>query len=128
MLTAKQLLAATVSLVILFSVAGCAMVASHDGIAKGGKENATQEEITGKVVRVTPCRTLVEVEAAEAGEEGKAATMEFFCFDAEVRESARGVEKGDTVKVQYVFSPETQRNQVKKITKVTGKNGLSVAR
>ncbi len=127
MLVTKQLLAATVSLVILFSVAGCATVASPDGIVKGAKKNASQEEITGKIVRVTPCRTLVEIEAAEAGEKGKATTMQFFCFDAEVRESARAVEKGDTVRIQYVFSPDTQRNHVKRITKLTGKSGLSVA-
>ncbi len=118
MIALKWLLTA-VSLAILFSVAGCATVASHDSAAEGGEKNATQRELTGKVVRITPCRTLVEIEAAKASEEGKTPRIQFFCFDPEARESAGGVEKGDTIKIQYVFSPETQRNRVRKITKVT---------
>jgi len=44
--------------------------------------------------------------------------MLFFCFDPETRESAKDVKEGDTVKIQYVLSPETQRNHIRKITKV----------
>ncbi|MFH1884908.1 MAG: hypothetical protein ABIL62_19600 [Planctomycetota bacterium] len=111
------LLTMVVSLAILFSAVGCATVTSHDSGADDGKKTAMLKEVTGKVVRATPCRTLVEIEAGNANEVGKTTSMQFFCFDPEARESARGVEKGDTVKIQYVFSPETQRNRVRKITK-----------
>jgi hypothetical protein len=125
MIVPRRLLAAA-SLAILVWVAGCETPASRNGAAEGDKKNAMQEEVTGKVVRATPCRTLVEIDAEKASERGKTARMQFFCFDAEARESVQGVEKGDTVKIQYVFSPETQRNSVRQITKVTRENGSSV--
>ncbi len=113
------LLTIVVSLAILFSAVGCATVTSHDGGAEGGKKTASQKEVAGKVVQVTPCRTLVELEVAKANERGETTRMQFFNLDPEARESAKDVKKGDTVKIQYVFSPETQRNRIRKITKVT---------
>lgn len=123
----KWLLTAS-SVAVLFWVTGCETVASHDGAAEADKKKTSQEEIMGKIVRATPCRTLVEIEAVEPGKEDKGATMQFFCFDADVRESAKAVEKGDTVRIQYVISPETQRNHVRKITRVAKQKGLSVTR
>jgi len=113
------LLTIVVSLAILFSAVGCATVTSHDGGAEGGKKTARQKEVAGKVVQVTPCRTLVELEVAKANERGETTRMQFFNLDPEARESAKDVKKGDTVKIQYVSSPETQRNRIRKITKVT---------
>lgn len=111
------LLTTAVSLAILFSAIGCATVTSHDSGADDGKKTGGLKEVTGKVVGITPCRTLVEIEVAKANEAGKTTRMQFFSLDPDARESAMGVEKGDTVKIQYVFSPETQRNRVRKMTK-----------
>ncbi len=111
------LLTIVVSLAILFSAVGCATVTSHDGGAEGSKKTAKQKEVAGKVVQVTSCRTLVELEVAKANERGETTRMQFFNLDPEARESAKDVKKGDTVKIQYVFSPETQRNRIRKITK-----------
>jgi len=64
MLATKRLLTAAMSLAILFSAAGCATIASHHGGSEGDRKTAIpvrsdsqgtkQEEVTGKVVRVTP--------------------------------------------------------------------------
>ena len=35
----------------------------------------------------------------------------------EIRESVKSIKKGDMVRVQYVFSPETQRNRIRTIQK-----------
>lgn len=111
------LLATAASLAILFSAIGCATVTSHGSGADDGRKPAGLKEVTGRVVGITPCRTLVEVEVAKADEAGQTTRMQFFSLDLDARESAAGVEKGDTVKIQYVFSPETQRNRVRRITK-----------
>jgi hypothetical protein len=82
------------------------------------KETAGQQEVAGKVVSITPCRTMMEVEVTQADGKGKPTRMQFLSLDPEARESAKGVSKGDTVTVRYVFSPDTQRNRVAKVTKV----------
>lgn len=113
MLVAKQLLIIAIGLAVLFAVVGCASVFSRNSDAHSSKD-AGLEEVTGKLVGATPCGTLVRIETVKANE---TETIQFMCLDPETRESVKSVKKGDMVKVQYVFSPETQRNSIRTIQK-----------
>ena len=114
MLVAKQLLIIAIGLAVLFAVVGCASVFSRNSDVHSSSKDAGLEEVTGKLVGATPCGTLVRIETVKANE---TETIQFMCLDPEIRESVKSVKKGDMVKVQYVFSPETQRNSIRTIQK-----------
>ncbi len=86
------------------------------GCSTAGEGRPGEKQASGKVISLSPCRTLMEVSVSNDDKSAK--NLKFWINDITIRKSLRGIKKDEIVKIEYVIDAKTKRNYIKKIEKV----------